>query len=183
MENSGLVESAPKPAPVVDLETPRAAPAPALPPGEVRETAVEVPTESADTDPRLETLHATISEAGKYLAAGDLYRYSAYLAPDSLKNLENGPGGLDQWVKETEALPYFAEKMQVEAEEMQQLKDLTPVFNAAGDEATYTLEAPPPPGPVAFAVPDTFYFKEIGGQWYIEYMARKTPQNSAPPLD
>jgi len=139
--------------------------------------AVAPPIEESPPDPNADPqadLKTAIPDIVRLIRAGDqVGAYKTYCPPDELnpKDVQQMQDLIMQSMAATAQVPELQQLMQKNRDEFarafEALEDQTPIYNDAGDEATYK-----------FAMPgegtEPMTFGKIDGKWYIKQIARKS---------
>jgi hypothetical protein len=166
---------APKPTPPAPAAVPAPAPiakpvmapvaAPALTPAQ---SAPAADTGTADSSNAQADLSTAIPDVARLFRAGDFDTLAkTYMPPDKYASMTPQQKAqvamMAQMAQNPQAAPMFAAM----ADSIESLKDQTPTYNDAKDEATYML-APPAGLAPAGTPPQPVTFVKIDGKWYMK---------------
>ncbi len=149
---------APAPAPIVIHPAPPQpvqVAAPVVPPAPVQESAPEpAPAAPAPADPRLAP-DTAIADLTRMIDSGD-YVTAAATYVNLPPNVQP-----EQFVAQLQQNPNFPQLVQMVRDTMQATQSVQPVYNDAGDTATYTF-------PVPVDGQSSVRWRKVGTQWFLD---------------
>jgi len=148
-----------------DIVTSPAVAAPVVAPVKPVEPPADTPATPLSTSDPQENLSTAIPDLLNLIQSGDLLAaYERYMPPSYFAQMPpNIKEQLPQQMRNMQADPNMRKRSELFVQALQLMQSQTPVYNAAGDRATYPISDPS--GRNTNLAP--FVFQKIDGKWYV----------------